>query len=143
MCACSVTQLGLTLCHLMNNSPAGSFVHEIFQARILKWVKDLLQEIFLTQGWKPHLRQLLHCWRILLLSDQRSPQGQGLINVLLMQVQEVLEQGLFLRICRILEIKEEGSGEEKGKSASHRFDFLPVCISISILDYIQAARIFN
>ena len=143
MCAFSVTQLSLTLFHLMNYSPASSFVHEIFQARILEWVEDLLQKIFLTQGWKPHLRHLLHCRRTLLLSDQRSPQSQGLINVLLMQIQEVLEQGLFLRICRILEMKEEGSGEEKSKSTSHRFDFMPVCISISILDSIQAARIFN
>lgn len=59
---------------------------------------------------------------------------------LLMHVQEVLEQGLSLRI---FEMKEEGSGEEKSKSTSQRFDFLSVCISISILDSIQAARVFN
>ena len=34
----SVTQSCLTLCNLMNCSPPGSFVHEIFQARILEWV---------------------------------------------------------------------------------------------------------
>ena len=59
---------------------------------------------------------------------------------LLMHVQEVLEQGLSLRI---FEMKEEGTGEEKSKSTSQRFDFLSVCISISILDSIQAARVFN
>ena len=32
-------------------SPLGSSVHEIFQARILKWVsRFLLQGLFLTQG---------------------------------------------------------------------------------------------
>ena len=59
---------------------------------------------------------------------------------LLMHVQEVLEQGLSLRI---FEMKEEGTGEEKSKSTSQRFDFLSVCISVSILDSIQAARVFN
>ena len=59
---------------------------------------------------------------------------------LLMHVQKVLEQGLSLRIFKM---KEEGTGEEKSKSTSQRFDFLSVCISISILDSIQAARVFN
>ena len=57
-----------------------------------------------------------------------------------MHVQKVLEQGLSLRIFKM---KEEGTGEEKSKSTSQRFDFLSVCISISILDSIQAARVFN
>ena len=38
VCACSVTQLCLTLCNPMNCSPPGSSVHRIFQARILEWV---------------------------------------------------------------------------------------------------------
>ena len=35
---CSVAQLCQTLCNLMDCSPPGSSVHEIFQARILGWV---------------------------------------------------------------------------------------------------------
>ena len=35
---CSVAQLYLTLCDLMDCSPPGSSVHGIFQARILEWV---------------------------------------------------------------------------------------------------------
>ena len=35
---CSVAQLCLTLCDLMDCSPPGSSVHGIFQARILEWV---------------------------------------------------------------------------------------------------------
>ena len=38
VCARSVTQLCLTLCNLMDCSPPGSSVHEIFQARILERV---------------------------------------------------------------------------------------------------------
>ena len=38
ICACSVAQSCLTLCNLTDCSPAGSPVHEIFQARILEWV---------------------------------------------------------------------------------------------------------
>ena len=38
ICACSVTQLCLTLCDPMDCSPPGSPVHGIFQARILEWV---------------------------------------------------------------------------------------------------------
>ena len=33
-----ITQLPVTLCDSMDCSPPGSFVHEIFQARILEWV---------------------------------------------------------------------------------------------------------
>ena len=33
-----VTQSCLTLCNLMDYSPAGSFVHGIFQARVLEWI---------------------------------------------------------------------------------------------------------
>ena len=38
MCACSATQLYLTLCDPMDCSPPGSSVHGILQARILEWV---------------------------------------------------------------------------------------------------------
>ena len=34
----SVTQLCLTLCDPMDCSPPGSYVHGIFQARVLEWV---------------------------------------------------------------------------------------------------------
>ena len=37
-CCCLVAKLCLTLGDPMNCSPSGSFVHGIFQARILKWV---------------------------------------------------------------------------------------------------------
>ena len=37
MCVCSVTQLYLTLCDSMDCSLPSSFVHGIFQARILEW----------------------------------------------------------------------------------------------------------
>ena len=37
MCACSVTQLGQTLCDPMGSSPPGSSIYWIFQARILEW----------------------------------------------------------------------------------------------------------
>ena len=36
--ACSVLQLGLTLCDPMDCSSPGSFVHRVFQTRILEWV---------------------------------------------------------------------------------------------------------
>ena len=36
--ACSVVQLGPTLCYPMDHSPTGSSVHEISQARTLEWV---------------------------------------------------------------------------------------------------------
>ena len=38
MGACSVAQLCPTLCSPIDCSPLGSCVHEIFQARILKWI---------------------------------------------------------------------------------------------------------
>ena len=56
--ACSVAKSCPTLCDPMDCSPPGSFVHRIFQARILEWVAhSLIQGIFLTQ--RPNLR-LLH-----------------------------------------------------------------------------------
>ena len=38
MCVCSVSQLCLTLCNLMDWSPKGSSVLEIFQAKVLEWL---------------------------------------------------------------------------------------------------------
>ena len=38
LCACSVAKSCLTLCDPMDSSPPDSYVHGIFQARILKWV---------------------------------------------------------------------------------------------------------
>ena len=38
MCLCLLTQSRPTFCDPMDCSPSGSSVHEIFQARILKWV---------------------------------------------------------------------------------------------------------
>ena len=54
-----VSQSCLTLCDLMAYSPPGSFVHRIFQARILEWVDIfLLQGIFPTQELNLHLLQV-------------------------------------------------------------------------------------
>ena len=56
---CSVTQSWPTFCNPKNCSPPCSFVHGIFQARILGWVSIfLLQGIFPTQGLNPCF---LHC----------------------------------------------------------------------------------
>ena len=73
MCVCVCTKLLQscpTLCDPMDCSLPGSFVHGIFQARILEWKKKkkntgvdccaLLQRMFLTQGSNPHLLCLLH-----------------------------------------------------------------------------------
>ena len=38
VCGCLAAQSCLTLCHLMDCSPPGSFVHGIFQATVLEWV---------------------------------------------------------------------------------------------------------
>ena len=38
VCACLFAKSYLTLCDPMDYSPLGSFVHGIFQARILEWV---------------------------------------------------------------------------------------------------------
>ena len=38
LCMCLLSQSCLTLCNPMDYSPPGSFVHGIFQARILTWV---------------------------------------------------------------------------------------------------------
>ena len=53
--ACTVTQSCLTLCKPMDCSPPDSFVHGIFQARILEWVAISSPEIFPTQGSNLHL----------------------------------------------------------------------------------------
>ena len=58
----------------MGRNPAGSSVHGILQARILE--NFFLQGIFPTQGWNPHLPQLLP-WQenSLPLSYLGSPNG--------------------------------------------------------------------
>ena len=61
MCARSVAQLCLTLCHFMDYSPPDSSIHRIFQARIPEWVAISFQGIVLTQGLNPCLLHLL-CW---------------------------------------------------------------------------------
>ena len=71
-CYCLVTNSCLTLCSPTDYSPPGSFVHEISQARILKWVA-----IFFSRGssqlrdWTSNLLQ----WQkdSLPLSHQGSP----------------------------------------------------------------------
>ena len=68
-----VTQLRLTLCDPMDCSPPGSFVHRIFQARVLHFgcYSLLLQKIFFIQVSNP---DPLHCKQILYhLSHQGSP----------------------------------------------------------------------
>ena len=59
--ACLSAQSCLTLCDPMDNSPPGSSVSWIFQARILEWVAiSFLQGIFSTQGLNLCLKCLLH-----------------------------------------------------------------------------------
>ena len=60
-----VTQLCLTLCDPMNCSPTGSSVRGISQAENWSGLPFLLQGLFLTQRWNPHLpnyRQILYHW---------------------------------------------------------------------------------
>ena len=65
-----VTQSCSTLCHPMDCSPPGSYVHGILQARKQEWVAIPFSRIFPTQGLNPGL---LHCRQILYhLSYQRS-----------------------------------------------------------------------
>ena len=68
-CACSVTQLCLTLCDTMAYRPLGSSVHGIFRQEYGVGCHFLLQGIFPTQGLNLHL---LH-WQVnsLLLSHLR------------------------------------------------------------------------
>ena len=68
-----VTQSCLTVCDPMDCSPPSSFVHRIFQAKVLRLgcYSLLLQKIFPTQGLIP---DLLHCRQILYhLSHQGCP----------------------------------------------------------------------
>ena len=48
-----------TLCDPMDCSPSSSSVHEILQARILKWVAMSNQGIFSAQGSNPYFIGLL------------------------------------------------------------------------------------
>ena len=57
---CSVSQLCPILCDPMDCSPPDSFIHGIFQARILESCHFLLQGILLIQGLNPYLLCLLH-----------------------------------------------------------------------------------
>ena len=56
-CVSVSAQLRPTLCDPMDYSPPDSSVHGVLQARTLEWegCHFLLQGIFLTQGWNPHL----------------------------------------------------------------------------------------
>ena len=54
LCMYSVSQLCLILCGPVDCSPSGSFVHGVFQARILEWV---------AQGSNLNLLHLLH-WQV-------------------------------------------------------------------------------
>ena len=66
VCACvrSAAELCPTLCDPMDCSPPGSFIAEIFRARILGWVTNSFSRgIFQTQGLNPSLLHLLHWQR--------------------------------------------------------------------------------
>ena len=68
----------------MNCSPPGIFLHGISLSRILEWVSNfLLQGIFPTQGWSPHLHWwtnsslLSHCCEVAsVVSDSVRPHRQ-------------------------------------------------------------------
>ena len=64
----------------MDCSPPDSFVHGLFQARILEWVAiSVSKGIFLTQGLNRHLLN----WQAdsLLLGHQGSPKNKGLLQL--------------------------------------------------------------
>ena len=71
VCACvcvylhmfSVTQLPMTLCDLMDYSPPGSYVHGIFQVRILEGLPLLSLGDLPNPGLKTCLLHLLH-WQV-------------------------------------------------------------------------------
>ena len=60
----SVVQLCLNLCNLMNCSLPGSYIHEIFQARILEWVNISFSRGSYWLGSNLCLLNLLH-WQVL------------------------------------------------------------------------------
>ena len=64
LCACmraKLLQSCPTLHSAMDHRSPGPSVHGILKARILEWIShELLQGIFLTQGWKLSLLHLLH-----------------------------------------------------------------------------------
>ena len=67
-------ELCLTLCDPMDCSLPGSYVHGIFQARILEWGHHFfLPGIFLTQGLNPGL---LH-YRLFTTEPPGKSQGKG------------------------------------------------------------------
>ena len=58
-----LAQSCLTLCNLMDCSPPGFSIYEIFQARVLEWIAiSFARGILPTQGLNPGL---LHCRQML------------------------------------------------------------------------------
>ena len=51
--ACKVVSVVSTLCNTMDYSPPGSYVHGIFQARILEWVAISFSRDLPNPGMKP------------------------------------------------------------------------------------------
>ena len=105
-----VTQLCLTLCDLMDCSPSGSCVHEIFQARILEWVA-----ISFSRGssWpRDQTPGLLHCRQILYqLNYKGSPEDyKGTWNSTLLKKIKDFKK-MELRSC--LTKMAGGSGTKK------------------------------
>ena len=80
ICCCSVTQSCPTICHPMNCSPPGSFVHRNFPGKNTGvGCHALLHRIFPTQGSNPGL---LHCrWIFYQLSHQGSPRAVVSSNI--------------------------------------------------------------
>ena len=65
VCVCVHAQACPTLCHPLDCNPAVSSVHGIFSGKNTGvGCHFLLQGVFLTQGWNPHL---LHCRQIFYL----------------------------------------------------------------------------
>ena len=67
VCVCARARVlrHVRLCDPIDCSPPDSSVHEILQARSLKWIAILLQGIFPTQESNPRLLYLLH-WQLIL-----------------------------------------------------------------------------
>ena len=76
-CVCSVISSFLTLCEPMDCSLQVSFVHGIFQARILEWIAVSFQGIFPNQQLNLSLLYFLH-WQAdsLPLHHLGSPKGR-------------------------------------------------------------------
>ena len=98
---CMNMQLSPTLCHLMDCSPPGSFVHGILQARILEWVA-----ISFSRGFSQP-RDLTHISCISGIGRQVLYQVESLEKIGYKQVQR-MQCTYFHRILKIRNVEISG-----------------------------------